>query len=169
MKEKCGIFAAFSQSHADIIPLVAIGLRGLQHRGQEAWGIATPTMYPFKQTGLVSDNLEQSALVLQQMKNSAAIGHVRYSTAGGSSIKNAQPLSINKKFCIAHNGTICNLNSFVEASHGKTTRRINDTSIVGKKLLFILKQNKFDWFKSIELLCEELVGAYCFVILTSNK
>ena len=169
MKEKCGVFAAFSKSKADIIPLVAIGLRGLQHRGQEAWGIATPTMYPFKQTGLVSDNLEQSALVLEQMKNSAAIGHVRYSTAGGSSIKNAQPFSIDRKFCIAHNGTICDLNSFIETSHGKTARRINDTSIVGKKLLSILKQNKFDWFKSIELLCEDLIGAYCFVILTSDN
>ena len=102
MKEKCGIFAAFSQSNADIIPLIAIGLRGLQHRGQEAWGIATSTMYPFKKTGLVADNLEQSALFLEQMKNSAAIGHVRYSTAGGSSIKNVQPFSIDRKFCIAH-------------------------------------------------------------------
>ena len=47
MKEKCGLFAAFSTSKTDVIPLVTIGLRGLQHRGQEAWGIATPTMNRF--------------------------------------------------------------------------------------------------------------------------
>ena len=86
MKEKCGIFAAFSKSKADIIPLVAIGLRGLQHRGQEAWGIATPTMYPFKQTGLVSDNLEQSALVLEQMKNRSE----SIATANGQDFKYAE-------------------------------------------------------------------------------
>ena len=49
MKEKCGLFAAFSNSKTDVIPLVTIGLRGLQHRGQEAWGVATSTMNPFKQ------------------------------------------------------------------------------------------------------------------------
>lgn len=167
MKEKCGLFAAFSKSKKDVIPIITIGLRGLQHRGQEAWGIATPNMNPFKQNGLVSDNLAQSAQVLQHMKTNIAIGHVRYSTAGGTSISHAQPFSINKKFCIAHNGTVCDLNS-VDNKTGKKVRRINDTSIVGKRLLSILKQNEFDWFKSIELLCEELVGAYCFVILTPN-
>ena len=52
---------------------------------------------------------------------------------------------------------------------GQKPRRINDTSVVGKRLLSLLKTNDFDWFKSIELLCEELVGAYCFVILTPNN
>ncbi|MBH59051.1 MAG: amidophosphoribosyltransferase [Thaumarchaeota archaeon] len=169
MKEKCGLFAAFSNSKTDVIPLVTIGLRGLQHRGQEAWGIATPTMNPFKQNGLVTDNLDQSALVLQQMKINVAIGHVRYSTAGGTSLSHAQPFSINKKFCIAHNGTVCDLNSVNTKLTGKKPRRINDTSIVGKRLLTILKTNNFDWFKSITLLCDELVGAYCFVILTPNN
>ena len=169
MKEKCGLFAAFSTSKTDVIPLVTIGLRGLQHRGQEAWGIATPTMNPFKQNGLVSENLDQSAQVLQQMKTNIAIGHVRYSTAGGTSLSNAQPLSINKKFCLAHNGTVCDLNSVNIKLTNQKPRRINDTSIVGKRLLSILKVNKSDWFKSIELLCEELVGAYCFVILTPNN
>jgi len=169
MKEKCGLFAAFSNSKTDVIPLVTIGLRGLQHRGQEAWGIATSTMSPFKQNGLVTDNLDQSAQVLQQMKSSVAIGHVRYSTAGGTSLSNAQPFSINKKFCIAHNGTVCDLTSVNTKITGKKPRRINDTSIVGKRLLAILKTNNFDWFKSIELLCDELVGAYCFVILTPNN
>jgi amidophosphoribosyltransferase len=169
LREKCGLFAAFSTSKTDVIPLVTIGLRGLQHRGQEAWGIATPTMNPFKQNGLVSENLDQSAQVLQQMKTNIAIGHVRYSTAGGTSLSNAQPLSINKKFCLAHNGTVCDLNSVNIKLTNQKPRRINDTSIVGKRLLSILKANKFDWFKSIELLCDELVGAYCFVILTPNN
>ncbi len=84
MKEKCGLFAAFSTSKTDVIPLVTIGLRGLQHRGQEAGGIATPTMNPFKQNGLVTDNLDQSALVHPQIKTNIAIGHVRYSTAAGT-------------------------------------------------------------------------------------
>ena len=149
MKEKCGLFAAFSTSKTDVIPLVTIGLRGLQHRGQEAWGIATPTMNPFKQNGLVTDNLDQSAQVLQQMKTNIAIGHVRYSTAGGTSLSNAQPFSINKKFCIAHNGTVCDLNSVNTKITGQKPRRINDTSIVGKRLLSILKVNKSDWFLSL--------------------
>lgn len=170
MKEKCGLFGAYSYNHSDAVPLVVVGLRALQHRGQESWGVATPELKPFKQRGLVSDDPEKSLPALDMISNKIAIGHVRYSTVGGSSLRFAQPSLIGRRFCIAHNGTICEIDALTSRVKYDyhLPKKVNDTSVTGYRLLQILKENNWDWFKSIELLTKELVGAYCILIVTND-
>ena len=170
IKEKCGIFGAYSYRGSDVIPLMIAGLRALQHRGQEAWGITTPTIKPYRQKGLVTENLEKSVPILEKMTSNAAIGHVRYSTVGGSSLKYAQPMPVGDKFAIAHNGTISDTATLEKnlKEHGISPNGCNDTTLAGYRLQTLLKENNWDWYDAIEKLADELVGAYCFLIITND-
>jgi amidophosphoribosyltransferase len=170
LKEKCGLFAAYAQKEADVIPHVVMGLRALQHRGQEAWGLAITDAKPFKRRGLVTENPEESLPAVDKMSSRLAIGHVRYSTAGGTSLKLAQPLQIDQKFSIAHNGTICELDSLTRkvAEDFALPNGCGDTMAAGYRLLQLLETNSWDWYQSIEALAKELVGAYCFLIIDNE-
>ena len=98
----------FSLDGHNVIPFVIDSLRALQHRGQEAWGIAVPGKSPFRRLGLISSSAAEFPAIVKKYKSHAAIGHVRYSTLGKSTLENAQPLKV-KDLCVAHNGTIANV------------------------------------------------------------
>ena len=106
--ENCGVFGAFSINGDNVTPLVIDCLRALQHRGQEAWGIAVPNKLPFKRLGLVSASASEFKSISKRYRSNVAIGHVRYSTFGKSTLSNAQPIKV-KDLCVAHNGTIANV------------------------------------------------------------
>ena len=108
VKENCGVVGIFSQDGINVIPMLIDSLRALQHRGQEAWGIAVPNKTPLKKLGLVSSSASEFKKISEEYSSFAAIGHVRYSTIGKSNLQNAQPLKV-KDLCIAHNGTISNV------------------------------------------------------------
>ncbi len=106
----CGIFGVFD--HKDAANMTYLGLHALQHRGQESAGIASTddyTMNSHREMGLVSDIFHED--VLSKLEGTAAIGHVRYSTAGSSNLGNAQPLVVEYakgNLAIAHNGNLTN-------------------------------------------------------------
>ncbi|MBX3247411.1 MAG: amidophosphoribosyltransferase [Myxococcales bacterium] len=108
--DQCGVFGVFGPDEA--ANLTYLGLHSLQHRGQEACGIATSNgdqLFVHRGLGLVQDVF--NAEVIERLPGSRAIGHVRYSTAGGSHIKNAQPLavdSVHGSLAVAHNGNLTN-------------------------------------------------------------
>ena len=108
VKENCGVVGIFSVTGTNVIPMVIDSLRALQHRGQEAWGIAVPNRDPLKKLGLVSYASSEFKKISDEYSSFAAIGHVRYSTIGKSNLENAQPLKV-KDLCVAHNGTISNV------------------------------------------------------------
>ena len=108
VKENCGVVGLFSLDGTNVIPMLIDSLRALQHRGQEAWGIAIPKKDPLKKLGLVSASATEFKKISEEYSSYAAIGHVRYSTIGRSNIENAQPLKV-KDLCIAHNDTISNV------------------------------------------------------------
>jgi len=88
--DECGVFGVLG--HPEAANLTYLGLYALQHRGQEAAGIVSydeTTTYSNRARGLVSDIFSQE--VLDGLKGDRAIGHVRYSTAGGGAIRNIQP------------------------------------------------------------------------------
>ncbi len=109
--DECGVVAVYG--HAEAANLTYLGLHALQHRGQESAGIATiddgGAMHLHREMGLVQDVFTPT--VLAGLPGRIAIGHVRYSTAGGSHVRNAQPLGVEHggaPLACAHNGNLTN-------------------------------------------------------------
>src|SRR6202167_3599387 len=91
-RDQCGVVGVSLQGRG-AAPLLYSGLRALQHRGQESAGIATSShgmLHHRKGMGLVHDIF--STEILDSLRGSVGIGHVRYSTTGTSDLENAQPL-----------------------------------------------------------------------------
>jgi len=109
-KDECGVFGIYGHSEAPA--LVRLGLYALQHRGQESAGIATADderLHLIRAMGQVSEAFDEAELAALSGDN--AIGHVRYSTAGGSLIVNAQPILIDcvhGEIALCHNGNLIN-------------------------------------------------------------
>ena len=107
---ECGVFGVYG--HADAAHLTYLGLHGLQHRGQESAGIASAgpdRLRLHRRMGLVAEAFDAAALA--RLRGTSAIGHVRYSTAGDSELRNAQPLVAEHgdwQVAIAHNGNLTN-------------------------------------------------------------
>ena len=100
IKEECGVFGIYDLDGEDVATSIYYGLTALQHRGQEACGIAvSDTNGPIgnvkfhKDLGLVSEVLRENTI--RQMDGDIGIGHVRYSTTGASVAENAQPLVLS--------------------------------------------------------------------------
>lgn len=113
--EECGVFGAYDLDGRDVAASVYYGLFALQHRGQESCGIAvTDTngkrrVLSRKGLGHVNDVFDEE--ILSELKGNLGVGHVRYSTVGGTRVENAQPLVINYvkgTLAIAHNGNLVN-------------------------------------------------------------
>ncbi|MDA1089747.1 MAG: amidophosphoribosyltransferase [Proteobacteria bacterium] len=110
-EEECGLFGIYGM--VDAATHTALGLHALQHRGQEAAGIVAydgEQFHSHRALGLVGDNFN-STETMAQLKGNMAIGHVRYSTTGGTILRNIQPLFADFKFgglAIAHNGNLTN-------------------------------------------------------------
>ena len=108
--DQCGVFGVFGAKEAS--NLAYLGLHSLQHRGQEAAGIVSSNgeqLFVHRGMGLVQDVF--TATQLERLPGNSAIGHVRYTTAGGSHIKNAQPLAVDSghgAIAVAHNGNLTN-------------------------------------------------------------
>lgn len=108
--DECGVFGVHGDDEAS--HLTYLGLYALQHRGQESCGIVSSNgreHIAHRAMGLVADTF--GAEILEQLKGRHAIGHVRYSTAGGSMLRNAQPICANTDggpVAIAHNGNLVN-------------------------------------------------------------
>ena len=115
MGEECGVFGAYDMDGRNVASSIYYGLFALQHRGQESCGIAVTDTYGKRKVlqkkglGYVKDLFEEEDL--ERLQGNLGVGHVRYSTAGGSTVQNAQPLVINYVkgiLSIAHNGNLVN-------------------------------------------------------------
>lgn len=107
--EECGVFGVYDPA-GDCARTTYYGLYALQHRGQEACGIAAINdreLSFHKDLGLVGDVFDQK--LLDELNGTMAVGHVRYSTAGGARRENAQPLTlkyVKGTLALAHNGNL---------------------------------------------------------------
>jgi len=117
--EECGVVGIWGS--ADAAALTALGLHALQHRGQEAAGIASMEasgiFHAHKGRGLVGDNFGD-ARVIAGLPGRAAIGHNRYATTGETALRNVQPLYADFEFgglAVAHNGNLTNANTLKRA------------------------------------------------------
>ncbi|AKJ00684.1 amidophosphoribosyltransferase [Archangium gephyra] len=166
----CGIFGIVGNPEAS--NLTYLGLHALQHRGQESAGIVASDgqdLRAHREMGLVADIF--NAPVLEKLPGNAAIGHVRYSTAGVSQLKNAQPLTVEYvggQLAVAHNGNLVNaqeLRTQLEAD-GAIFQSDSDTEVV-IHLIARSKQPSFEQ-KVVEAL-SKVKGAYSILFLTDKK
>src|SRR5438309_9001635 len=169
VKENCGVVGIFSLDGANVIPMIIDSLRALQHRGQEAWGVAVPKKQPYKQLGLVSSAVSEFDKVTREYASPAAIGHVRYSTMGGSNLENAQPLKV-KDLCVAHNGTISNVEELAGMVGGCTftPQNVSDTLVAAKRLVSLMSQNG-KLGSALSVLKNEMVGSFCFTFVSDDN
>ena len=166
----CGIFGIYG--HDEAANLTYLGLHALQHRGQESAGISSSdgkTLHHHRQMGLVADAF--SAKVLSRLPGTMAIGHVRYSTAGVSQLKNAQPLTVRYAaggLAIAHNGNLVNGQAVRDSleQHGAIFQSDSDTEVI-VHLIARGKEPSFD--QNVVQALRQVKGAYSLLLLTERK
>ncbi|XP_071700886.1 amidophosphoribosyltransferase, chloroplastic-like [Rutidosis leptorrhynchoides] len=169
-REECGVVGIYGDPEAS--RLCYLALHALQHRGQEGAGIVAAgdgILKSITGVGLVSEVFNQSKL--DQLPGDNAIGHVRYSTAGQSMLKNVQPFVAGYKFGrvgVAHNGNLVNYQSLRAEleENGSIFGTSSDTEVV-LHLIAVSKQRPF--FLRIVEACEKLKGAYSMVFITEDK
>jgi len=170
IREECGVFGIFGMDNA--ASLTALGLHALQHRGQEACGIASfdgKKFHTERHLGLVGDNFT-GADPSERLKGYASIGHNRYSTAGQTVLRNVQPLFSELHtggFALAHNGHLTNAYTLREqlVEDGAIFQSTSDTEVV-IHLIARARTGKFiDRF--IEAV-RQVEGGYAFVGLTDE-
>ncbi len=170
LKEKCGVFGIFGNPEA--ANLTYLGLYALQHRGQESAGITAfdgKSYHSHRQMGLVADIFKQHNL--ETLKGSIAIGHVRYSTAGSSNIKNCQPFQMEYALgglAIAHNGNLINDVPIRRrlVNSGAIFQSNSDTEVI----MHLIARSPLPSIEDriIDALTE-IKGAYSLVILAGDK
>jgi amidophosphoribosyltransferase len=168
---ECGVFGVFNTPEASAI--TALGMHALQHRGQEACGIASfdgQRFHTERHMGYVGDAFTGPDLV-QRLPGQTAIGHTRYSTAGGSFIRNVQPMFADLEaggVALAHNGNLTNFLALRErlVSEGAIFQSTSDSEVILHLIARSRKAKVVDRF--IDAL-KEIEGGYALVALTNKK
>ncbi|WP_225413338.1 amidophosphoribosyltransferase [Stigmatella hybrida] len=166
----CGIFGIIG--HPEASNLAYLGLHALQHRGQESAGIVSSDgdkLRFHREMGLVADIF--TAPTLEKLVGSAAIGHVRYSTAGGSQLKNAQPLCVeyaDGQMSVAHNGNLVNAHELRQqlVAEGAIFQSDADTEIV---IHLIARSRQPTFEKKVTEALSKVKGAFSLLFLTQNQ
>jgi len=171
-KHECGVFGVYG--HPNAAELTYYGLYALQHRGQESAGIVTAREEgsPFRirrGMGLVGQVFSEQDL--KDLTGTRAIGHVRYSTTGASTIKNAQPITVETRrgqIAIAHNGNLVNagrLRAELEAD-GSIFQTTTDSEII---LHLISRPNPAIGGGALAQALSRVHGAYSLVLMGEKE
>jgi amidophosphoribosyltransferase len=169
-KDECGVFGIFG--HPEASSLTSLGLYALQHRGQESAGIAVADgtrMRVVRGMGQVADAFKEETLA--GLGGHLAIGHTRYSTAGDSTLENAQPFLIDcahGQIAVAHNGNLVNARELRDdlVRAGSIFQTTSDTEVV----LHLYARSRAPTVE--EALVEsisQVSGAFSMVLLTKNR
>ncbi len=169
-KDECGVFGIFG--HPEAANLTYLGLRALQHRGQESAGIAAADgekVRVVRAMGHVADAFDEA--VLQALPGHLAIGHTRYSTAGQSTVENAQPILIDcahGQIAIAHNGNLVNAGELKDelVTNGSIFQTGSDTEVV---LHLYARSKAHSVEEALTESISQVRGAYSLVLLTKNR
>lgn len=169
--DECGIFGIFGRQ--DAAAIVTLGLHALQHRGQEAAGIVSYDGSQFhveRHMGLIGDTFTKQS-VISRLPGNRAIGHTRYSTAGGEGLRNIQPFFAELSdggLAIAHNGNITNALT-VQRVLQKKGAIFSSTSDTETILHLVATSRKNDINSRFIEAVRQLEGAFSLVVLTSKK
>ncbi len=167
--DECGIFGIWN--HPEAANLTSLGLYALQHRGQESAGIAATDGQAFhveKAMGWVADVFGRERL--RRLPGTRAIGHVRYSTAGTSTLKNAQPITATTgrgPVALAHNGNLVNAEALrAELEQGGAVFQSNsDTEVI---LHLLARASGASLEEQLPQALARVAGAYSLLMLTPD-
>ncbi|MEO1694062.1 MAG: amidophosphoribosyltransferase [Pseudomonadota bacterium] len=171
LHEECGVVGVFGVTEA--AAHVALALHALQHRGQEACGIVSfdgERFHSERRFGLVGDNFNERD-VIERLHGAVAMGHNRYSTSGGKTLRNVQPLFAHLEhggMAVAHNGNLTNAKTIQHdlIRDGAIYQSTSDTEVIlhlvarSRRTRFI--ERFIDAIRSIE-------GAYALVAVTETS
>jgi len=166
-RDECGVFAIYGDPEA--AHLAYLGLHGLQHRGQESAGIVTVhdnRLRTHRAMGLVADVFTED--VLEGLPGTQAIGHVRYSTAGQSSLRNCQPFAVDYargSLAVAHNGTLTNAGTLkvMLEEKGSLFHSTSDSEI----FLHLMAHNRQGSLRErLARVVKQTTGAFSLVVMT---
>jgi len=170
INEECGVFGI--SNNPDASALTALGLHALQHRGQEGCGIVSfdgKQYHSEKRYGLVGDNFNKEK-VLKKLPGNYAIGHNRYSTTGGTALRNIQPFFADTNaggIGVAHNGNLTNAitlrNELVQ--EGAIFYTTSDTEVI---VQLIAKSKRSKTIDKIIDAIFHVQGGYALVMMTKN-
>ena len=174
LHEECGVFGVFSDGSIDPAYACYNGLLALQHRGQESCGIAVSdegVIDYHKNMGLVSEVFNNN--ILDSLSGQMGIAHVRYSTAGGSVLENAQPLVmryVKGTLSVAHNG---NLTNAVEIRRELEQRgAIFQTTIDSEVICYVIARERLKCHSvedAVARTMQVIEGAYSLLVMSPRK
>lgn len=171
--EECGVFGIYDPA-GDCARTTYYGLYSLQHRGQEACGIATINdreLSYHKDLGLVGDVFHQD--VLDRLGGTMAVGHVRYSTTGGVRRENAQPLTlkyVKGTLAVAHNGNLVNTPELRTSFEYRGA--IFQTTTDSELIAYAIAQERLRCGSAEEAVCQAvkgLRGAFSLIVMSARK
>ena len=170
LNEECGVFGVWG--HPDAARVTYFGLHSLQHRGQEAAGIVTNDagkLNGHRDLGLLAEVFSDER-VLQRLTGEAAIGHVRYATAGNGSVDNIQPFLFkffDQQIGLAHNGNLTNAKSLRKSLEkaGAIFHSNSDTEI----LMHLIRRSEEPLFMDrVKEALNQVKGGFAYLLLTEN-
>lgn len=165
----CGIIGVSNIENASRVAM--LGLHALQHRGEEAAGIASydgVNVHIAKHPGLVDGSV--NALNTAELKGSTAVGHCRYSTTGSSNYKNIQPFLVThkkKRIAVAHNGNLTNTEELYKKleEEGSIFQTTMDSEIIIHLLVKTKNGDLKKWFSNV---LSQLKGAFSLIFLIED-
>lgn len=168
-KDHCGVCGVWG--HPEASRLVYLGLHALQHRGQESAGIVTSDgqiMRSHVGMGLVVDVFKRK--VLDMLPGNSAVGHVRYSTAGDSALRNAQPIMVTTslgKLALAHNGNLTNAQELRKGLEkmGSIFQTTSDSEVI---LHLIARSRTRNLEEAVAGALRRVKGAYSLLLLAKH-
>jgi amidophosphoribosyltransferase len=170
--DKCGVVGITSKESCSLY--IYFALRSLQHRGQESAGIVTydDSIHYKRGMGLVHEIFNEK--LVANLFGQCGIGHVRYSTHGGSSLDNAQPVVATSslgEISLGHNGEIVNAQELREHYQklGWAFFTESDSEIIIRMLVNEIKQCDNDVIQALKKMAESLVGSYSMTLLVGGK
>lgn len=178
LHEECGVFGVWNETEDAAAHDIYCGLTALQHRGQEAAGIAVCDTYGekdnlclYKDKGLVSEVFNENTL--EGLKGNIGVGHVRYSTTGDDRIENVQPLVyyyLKGTLALVHNGNIVNSDELKQKLYddGLVFRATTDSEVIAC-LVAQKRAHTGSIEEAVKLAAPELVGGYAIIIMSPRK
>ena len=178
LKEECGVFGMLHSEQKDVSKYIYYGLSALQHRGQESAGIAVcdtngpkGNIFYHKDMGLVSEVFRPDTLL--SLHGDMGIGHVRYSTTGGSCKENAQPLVLNYlkgTLALVHNGNITNTDKLREQlqNTGAIFHSTTDSEVIAYQIAKERTRTS-SIEEAVAKTAPGLIGGYALLIMSPQK